>query len=349
MNYSDNNIDKIISKNLSGIASDKEEKILKDWILESNENYIIYKILEQSAKDGLHEAKLLITDESFEHVWQKSISKRQTSKSQFSYRILKAAFVVAASFLLILASVFSYRQIILTNRVAQSKDQPIIIERISPIGQKTKIFLPDGSSVWLNADSKLQYSSDFNNKYRTVWLTGEAYFDVKSDLEKPFQVKSGNVAIIAYGTSFNVNTYLGNQELEVVLDKGDLLIENLFSSLIPGMPLKARLNPGERAIYSLKNSEFKIEAIRDTYNYTCWKNGILSFHNDDFETVINKLERWYGVNFSWSQDPAEEWTFSGEFNNEYLDNVLKQLVNTEGISYKIKNESVQLVFPPKLP
>ncbi len=345
MNYSENNINKIISKNLSGIASDKEEKILKDWILESNENYITYKILEQSARDGLREASLLITDESFENVWKRSRTTKSISQSQISYRILKAVVVVAASVLLIFASVFSYRQIILPIRVAQNLDQPVIIEKISPAGQKTKIFLPDGSSVWLNAESKLQYSSDFNKRFRTVWLMGEAYFDVKSDLDKSFQVKSGNVAIIAYGTSFNVNTYLGNQELEVVLDKGDLLIENLFSSLIPGMPLKARLNPGERAIYSLRNSEFIIERIQNTYDFTCWKNGILSFRNDDFETVINKLERWYGVNFTWSQDPIKDWTFSGEFNNEYLDSVLRQLVNTEGISYKIKNESVQLIFP----
>ncbi len=347
MDFSDQHIDKIIAKNLSGTSSDKEEKILKDWILASNENYITYKILEESAREGRQEAKLLTTEESFERVWTEAQQTATRSGISIGYRILKTSVVSAASILLILASVFSYRQLTSREHVLTNGDQPVIIEKISPAGQKSKIFLPDGSSVWLNADSKIQYASDFNEKYRTVWLMGEAYFDVKSDQGKPFQVKSGNVAIKAFGTSFNVNTFIGNQEIEVVLDQGDLIIENLFSSLIPGMPLRARLNPGERAVYSLKNSEFTVNQVNNTFDYTCWKNGILSFHNDDFETAINKLERWYGVNFTWSEQPGEEWTFSGEFNNEYLDSVLNKLVSSEGISFKIKNESIQLVFPVK--
>lgn len=347
MDYSNQNIDKIIARSLSGTSSDKEEKILKDWILASNENYITYKIMEESTREGIHEAKLLITEDSFDRVWEASRKESKSSGIRVGYRIFKTLAVSAASILLILASVFSYRQLTSREHALTQNNEPFIIEKVSPPGQKSKIFLPDGSSVWLNADSKIQYSSDFNEKYRTVWLTGEAYFDVKSDLGKPFQVKSGNVAIKAYGTSFNVNTFLGNQEVEVVLDQGNLTIENLFSSLIPGMPLRARLNPGDRAVYSLKKSEFTVDQIRNTFDYTCWKNGILSFHNDDFETVINKLERWYGVTFTWSEQPGEEWTFSGEFNNEYLDSVLNKMVSSEGIRFKIRNESVQLVFPEK--
>lgn len=347
MDFSDQNIDKIIAGSLSGTSSDKEEKILKDWILASNENYITYKIMEESAREGMQEAKLLTTEESFDLVWKVSRKENKPSGISIGYRIFKTLAVSAASIILILVSVFSYRQLTSRHHTLTKNNEPFIIEKVSPAGQKTKIFLPDGSSVWLNADSKIQYSSDFNEKYRTVWLTGEAYFDVKSDQGKPFQVKSGNVAIKAFGTSFNVNTFIGNQEVEVVLDQGDLIIENLFSSLIPGMPLRARLNPGERAVYSLKKSQFTIDQAVNTFDYTCWKNGILSFHNDDFETVINKLERWYGVNFTWSEQPGEEWTFSGEFNNEYLDSVLNEMVSSEGIRFKIRNESVQLVFPEK--
>lgn len=347
MDLSENQIDKIIARNLSGVSTDKEEKILKDWILSSSEHYITFKIMEESVRKGMHENKLLITEESFDRVWAKSQEEKRIPRFFIGYRILKTVMVSAASMLLILASVFTYRQLTSGNLLAGNDGQPFVIEKVSPAGQKTKIFLPDGSSVWLNADSKLQYSSDFNEKYRTVWLTGEAYFDIKSDQGKPFQVKSGNIAIKAFGTSFNVNTFIGNQEVEVVLDQGDLIVENLFSSLIPGMPLKAKLNPGDRAVYSLKNSVFTVDHVNNTFDYTCWKNGILSFDHDDFQTVINKLERWYGVNFTWTEQPEGDWSFTGEFNNEYLDNVLNKLVSSEGIRYKIKNEKVQLVFPER--
>ena len=347
MDYSDYHIDKIIANSLSGTSSDKEEKILKDWILASNEHYIAYKIMEESAREGMLEAKLLITDDAFDKVWANSRQELSKSNRFIGFRILKTAAVSAASILLILMSVFTYRQLTNRDHVAMVGEDAVLIEKVSPAGQKTKIFLPDGSSVWLNADSKLQYSSDFNEGFRTVWLTGEAYFDVKSDNGKPFQVKSGNIAIKALGTSFNVNTFIGNQEVEVVLDQGDLTIENLFSSFIPGMPLRAKLDPGDRAVYSLKRSEFTVTHVGNTFDYTCWKNGILSFKNDDFETVINKLERWYGVNFTWSENPGAEWSFTGEFNNEYLDSVLNKMVTSEGIKYRIKNESVQLSFPEK--
>lgn len=164
---------------------------------------------------------------------------------------------------------------------------------------------------------------------------------------KPFMVKSGNVAITATGTSFNVNTYFNNSDIEIVLDKGELTVENLFSSLIPGMPLKTKLVPGNVAYYSLRESVFAVDNINDSFEYTCWKDGILSFRNADFETIINSLERWYGVEFTWDGEPDNGWNFTGEFNNEYLESVLKALGLDGQFSYKIRNNTVQLNFPYK--
>ncbi len=345
MNADQNDIDRIIARNLSGEATEREEKHLKDWILSSDDNYLIYKIFQESGEKGFKESKLLITDDSFDKAWTGSQQPTRPSRLHSGFNIFKGLMVSAASLLLILATIFSYRQLVEPQKRSSVAGDPVIIEKFSPSGQKTKIFLPDGSSVWLNADSKLQYRSNYNGISRTVWLTGEAYFDIKTDMEKPFQVKSGNLAIKAYGTSFNVNTFYGNREVEIVLEDGELLIENLFTSLIPGMPLKTQLKPGEKALYSLEDAALKVDVVEDTYDYTGWKNGVLSFHDDDFNTVVNKLEKWYGVNFTWSEEPKEDWDFTGEFNNEYLEYVLKTMSNTEGIEYRIKNNSVKLIFP----
>lgn len=345
MNPDQHDIDRVIAGNLSGEASGKDENRLKDWILSSDEHYLTYKLMQESGEKTFHESRLLITDEAFEDVWSRSRENKPRTGIHKGYHALKVAMISAASVLLILATIFSYRQFIDSSSLTAGKAEPMIIEKFSPSGQKTKIFLPDGSSVWLNADSKLQYRSDYNQRSRTVWLTGEAYFDIKTDHETPFQVKSGNLAIRAYGTSFNVNTFYGNQEIEIVLEEGQLLVENLFTSLIPGMPLKTTLKPGEKALYSLKSAAFNVEELENTFDYTCWKNGILSFQHDDFNTVINKLEKWYGVNFTWSEAPVEDWDFSGEFNNEYLEQVLNAMTHSEGIEYRIENNSVQLIFP----
>lgn len=338
------NINDIISRVLSGNASTWEEKELKDWILEEDEHYLEFKILQESAQKAYKEPKLLNTDTAFDSIWQETGKTNEKPNYKIGFSILKTVAVSAASLALILLSVFSYRQIVIKNEMSLKGDQPFMIEKYSPAGQISKVFLPDGSLIWLNADSKLQYVSNYGEKHRTVTLTGEAYFEVKADLSKPFMVKSGNVAITATGTSFNVNTYFNTNDIEIVLDEGELTVENLFSSLIPGMPLKTTLVPGNKAIYSLKESVFAVDNINDSFDYTCWKDGILSFRNADFETIVNALERWYGVDFTWNGEPDNGWNFTGEFNNEYLESVLKDLGLDGHFSFEIKNNAVQLVF-----
>lgn len=338
------NIDRIIARTLSGNASNREEKELKDWIMEEDENYLEYKILQEAAQKGFKEPKLLNTDVDFDKVWHGVEMETKVSHFRIGFSVIKTIAITAASLALILISFFTYRQVVIRQEVAQKDGQPVMIDKYSPAGQISKVFLPDGSLVWLNADSKLQYASNYGKNTRTVSLTGEAYFDIKNDQEKPFLVKSGNLAITATGTSFNVNTFFSNNEVEIVLDRGNLTIENLFSSLIPGMPLKTMLVPGNIARYSLRESVFIIDQIQDSYDYTCWKEGVLSFRHADFETVINSLERWYGVEFSWDAEPDYAWDFTGEFNNEYLESVLNALGLEGQFSYEIKNNTVELNF-----
>jgi transmembrane sensor len=341
------NIDRIISRTLSGEASNREEKELKDWILEEDENYLEFKILQESAHRAYKERKLLNTDQVFDTIWKIRDVEKKIPHYKIGISIFKTIAVSAAGLALILISVFTYRQVVIRQEMGQRGGQPVMIEKFSPMGQISKVFLPDGSLVWLNADSKIQYSSDYGEHHRSVSLTGEAYFEVKNDLSRPFMVKSGNVAITAAGTSFNVNTYFDNSDIEIVLDEGELTVENLFSSLIPGMPLKTRLFPGNIAYYSLRESVFAVDNINDSFDYTCWKDGILSFRNADFETIINSLERWYGVEFTWNGEPSSGWNFTGEFNNEYLESVLKSLELDGHFSYKIRNNAVQLNFPDR--
>ena len=341
------NIDKIISRTLAGDASNREEKELKDWILEEDAHYLEFKIIQESALKGFKERKLLNTDDTFEKVWEVEETQEKVSHYKIGFSVFKMIAVSAAGLALILLSVFSYRQLVIKQEISQIDGQPVMIEKFSPMGQISKVFLPDGSLVWLNADSKLQYSSNYGENTRTVSLTGEAYFEIKHELSKPFLVKSGNVAITATGTSFNVNTFYNNSDIEIVLDEGELTIENLFSSLIPGMPLKTTLVPGNKAIYSLRESLFNVDDVKDSYDYTCWKDGVLSFRHADFETVVNSLERWYGVEFTWDGEPESGWNYTGAFNNEYLESVLKALGLDGQFSYEINNNAVQLIFSDK--
>ena len=343
MSEEDKNIDLLIARHLAGESDDMEEQKLHDWLQESDFNRVSFRIIEESVNNTVDEGKLLITDGAFEKVMTHWDEKKPTRKfNQFG--IIKSLIVSAASISLILLSVFTYKQLLLQPKSVADINQPVLIEKVCPEGQKTQVFLPDGSMVWLNSGSRLQYTTEYGDSLRSVSLTGEAYFEVIEDQTQPFQVKTGNIAVTTLNSSFNVNTLFRDGAIEVVLDDGLVLLENLFSSFVPGMPLRAFMKPGEKASYSLKNLSFEITEIENTYDYSCWKDGIISFRQTDFFTLINTLEKWYGVKFTWDDDPGSNWSFSGEFDDEYLDNVLQSLSQEEGFQFEKKKDEVKIII-----
>ena len=115
------NIDRIISRTLAGDSSNREEKELKDWILEEDENYLEFKIIQESALKGFKERKLLNTDDTFEKVWQVEESKKNVSHYKIGLSVFKMIAVSAAGLALILLSVFSYRQLVIKQEISQVK------------------------------------------------------------------------------------------------------------------------------------------------------------------------------------------------------------------------------------
>ena len=141
------NIDRIISRTLAGDASNREEKELKDWILEEDAHYLEYKIIQESTLKGFKERKLLNTDDTFEKVWEVEETQKKVSHYKIGFSVFKMIAVSAAGLALILLSVFSYRQLVIKQEISQIDGQPVMIEKYSPIGQISKVFLPDGSLV----------------------------------------------------------------------------------------------------------------------------------------------------------------------------------------------------------
>ena len=337
------NIDLLIAKHLAGEATEEERAQLLAWQNESDIHHATLKILEESASNSYSDERLLITDDAFGQVMAQ-LDEAKPSGKLISFGIVKTMLVSAASIALILLSVFSYRQLILRPDSVVDIDQPVLIEKTCPEGQRMQVFLPDGSVVNLNSGSRLQYIIDARDSIRSVSLTGEAYFDIDKDQKFPFYLKTGNIAITTFRSSFNINTHYQDENVEVVLDEGRMLIENLFSSFRPGMPLRAYLEPGQKANYSLRNLTFEVDKVEDTYDYSCWKDGIISFKQTDFITLINTLEKWYGVKITWDEMPSSNWSFSGVFNNEYLDKVLQALSQEENFQFEKVNDEVKIIF-----
>lgn len=206
------------------------------------------------------------------------------------------------------------------------------VERGNPPGQKTKIKLPDGSTVYLNADSKVRYGQDFSNN-RKIYLDGEGFFEVVKDSTYPFVVESHGVFTEVVGTSFNISTFSKKNEVTVTVVSGRVMLgtdevrEGVF------------LDPGEEAKGSRDTEKFSKKKV-DVSKKMLWVEGVLHFEDSPFDLVIETLSRWYGVTFELTGKVPDALS-SGTFQrNESLENVLQVLGPTLGFTFEIDEKTV---------
>lgn len=165
------------------------------------------------------------------------------------------------------------------------------------------VTLADGTEVWLNSDSELEYPVKFTSDRREVRLKGEAYFIVKKDTEKPFLVHSGDYQLKVYGTEFNLNTYHNNR-IEAVLVKGSVGFRP--NRVVP----EVRLKPNQLGIANEETGATEVKDI-DVYPYIAWKNQDVVFVNERLESIMEKAARWYDVNVFFQNESLKDLRFFG--------------------------------------
>ena len=176
-------------------------------------------------------------------------------------------------------------KLIYTARQANAKN--IVYNTIStPRGGQYQIVLADGTKVWLNAASSLQYPVAFNGNERQVFLTGEAYFEVAKSKEKPFVVKVKDVDVKVLGTHFNIMSYDDDDRIATTLLEGSVNVTKatVSTSMLPGQQMRYYING---------KSELKENA--DIEQAVAWKNGKFYFAGADIKTIMRQLSRWYNI------------------------------------------------------
>lgn len=212
-----------------------------------------------------------------------------------------------------------------------------LVVKSASLGQKSTIFLPDGTKVRLNSGSEITFLSQFTGKERLVELNGEAFFEVASDPSRPFIVASKEIETIAIGTSFNVKAYPEDKEVMVSLASGKVKIKQKHN--FEDQSFELVLDPGHQAIYNTaKNTIRKTEF--NAKRTLSWKDNILYFEDAEWEEIVNQLERWYGVKIAVENEIYEDKLYSGEFNDASLKNVLESLSFTKNFSYRIHGNEV---------
>ena len=204
---------------------------------------------------------------------------------------------------------------------------------IVPRGGEFFVTLADGTNVWLNADSELEYPVQFTGGSREVRLKGEAYFVVHKDVQRSFVVHSGEYSLRVYGTEFNLNTYKPD-EIQAVLVEGSIGFK--ANEATPEKQLK----PNQLAVVNVFTGESEITNV-DVYPYIAWKNQDVVFVNERLESVMDKAARWYDVDVFFQHESLKEVRFYGNM-QRYADieELLSLLEKISDVRFSIKGRTV---------
>jgi transmembrane sensor len=285
----------LLFKFFEGKSSLDEEKKIREWMEESNSNFNCFMKTRREYDIQILSGSNVIAS-----------NKKKLIPLQW---IVGAA---ATIIILIIGGIYLFN---IENNIEQYNT--IIV----PAGQRVNLILSDNTNLWLNANTEFRYPTEFSKKNRTVYLDGEAYFEVSKDENKPFIVKTSKGDVHVTGTSFNVEAY----------SKFDNFVTSLFEG---GVDIYIKDNksvtlfPNELGI--LENNQFLIKNITDNDHYL-WKDGLISFRNKGIEEILISLEKYFDIEIQINTSNLPQHTYTGKFRHsdgvEYALRVLQKSIN----------------------
>ncbi|MFT3902413.1 MAG: FecR domain-containing protein [Niabella sp.] len=214
-------------------------------------------------------------------------------------------------------------------------------ETVTHKGSKSRLLLPDGSTVVLNADSKISYSKDFNETSRNVTLCGEAYFEVSHNPERPFIVHTQKADIKVLGTAFNVRDYPGDTKFETSLIHGKVEVDMKGHKTKPIF-----LKPSEKLVVA-KNKEAdyhltKITELDSVVAETSWVHDKLSFVDKSFISIASELERQFNVTIEFKNNTAAKYRYTGVFDDTRVEDILDILKIIKPFKYTVTENKITI-------
>ncbi|TWI93923.1 FecR family protein [Mucilaginibacter frigoritolerans] len=198
----------------------------------------------------------------------------------------------------------------------------------TPRGGKYQLILSDGTKVWLNSASSIKYPVEFAANERRVELTGEAYFEVAHDKHKPFSVVSNGQTVEVLGTHFNINAYADESEVKTTLLAGSVKVSSAGVTSV--------LKPGDQSQFA--KGKISITQV-DVDEAVAWKAGYFNFKDDNIETVMRQLARWYDVNVKYEGTiPPKE--YSGQISMNLTASQILDILSFNKTHYRIDGKTI---------
>lgn len=322
-----NDIETLIERFLANDISGKDLVTLLEWASDSEKNMSVLssRMKERACKDKSFDA-----DKAFERFRNRvSEGKSQVVRTRrISWRAIAAS--VAA---VVAAGAIVYQSILVRDFKNMYADGSVLVE--APQGSKTRIVLPDSSTVWLNAGSSLRYSFNRERKERKVSLRGEGFFDVRHDESRPFVVSSSDLDVRVLGTKFNYCDYPDDSIAEVSLTEGRIALSDRVGNEIV-------MSPDESVVFNKLSGE--MISGKSTHDADEWITGNLTFDEVPLLEIVRRLERTYSVKIKVEDPTLYGLRFYGSFNSSAQDihEVLRSLSATGKFRFMAERDVVNL-------
>jgi len=318
---------RLIGRILAHSASEEEIGLFNKWLSESPDN-----------RDEYERVKRIWDAKKIEHHYDLELARSTIAlRIDRSGRLTRTIYIywqkIAAVLIIPLVAISVYLLLQLNNSEQAGYNTALQTVECS-VGNRSRIILPDGTLVWLNSGSLITFPVSFSNsKTRDVALVGEAYFDVAKDPNHPFMLNMGEACLEVVGTSFNVSNYTEDKKIEVMLESGEL---KLSAKTASGSDDTRTMVPGQLATIIRDTEEITIDETQ-AEKHVSWTKGHLVFNDDKMSDVVRKLERWYNVEITVTDEEIYHYQFTATLVNLSIEQVLNLLQFTSPIVYQVDN------------
>lgn len=287
--------------------------------------YILY------VSDRINDAAGIDVERSLWQFKRRMHAGRRISLRRSAVRIAAAAVIAAV----LLAG--GLTTVLLSKRLAQ----PVTV--VTQLGERSQVVLPDGTKVWLNSSSSVEYVAPFFSRQRRVKMEGEAYFEVEHDRRAPFVVSTNGLDIEVLGTRFNIRNDDNEHRVTTVL------LEGAVKAYASGREqASVRLHPAQQLVFDTRTHAMRLTDCPSAERSINWIDGRFCFEHDTFGEIVAELKRYYNVDIRFMDNRLRDMRFSGNFRVEDgIYHIMSVLQLTYKFNYRIAGNDIELYANPE--
>ena len=328
------NIQQLVSY-LTGNCTKKEQELVEQWLNTSDDNMLMFNEFKQvwESSDIVNQSCLIDIDKAWGDFKKRanfveSVPAEVIENKHSNMRsIVVSATRVAALIIILFGIYFVFDNV---NQVETHTYTATVAQVNSPF------VLPDGSNIIMNEGVRIDYPEQFSNDIRNVSFSGEAFFDIAHNPQKPMIIEAGDVRVKVLGTSFNLCNCESNNEITLYLETGKVLFYSVNDD--GGILEQIILHPGQKGVYNRSTGLITKYQFNDN-NHLAWQTGVLDFVNAPLVDVISALEKTYRVDIV-TEISLNNYHLTARYSNETTESIFSSLQIIYGFNYEINGTSI---------